>query len=507
MLGHRHGLSRLFSVCSRGVGATLAMIAVLVAVPSSPALAQGAEPETPYVGTVAFDTVEARSGAGRVFYAVAELKKGDRVTVIDDDFFTWFRVAVPSTVTATVRQADVEAKGNGSTGVVIADVATVNVLGVDRNAAESFKSLKRLSKGETVRIKTELGDNGRDGDYFLIQPPRDALMFLPPGSVTPLRDQPEFDATEGDPTLDVSTNQTPDEPDAARMADATDTDTAPVAVGTPGDMVPIDEAPTPDTTAMVDIDEPTGDAPVAAVTEPATETDANETSDEDVRIADVTPPADDRTGTTPVVLENPETATPDASMDTAVADADVPDGPAVEPVPVETPAVNAALRAVELAMLPHFAKPVERQPLDEIEAAYRKVATENELVGVDERVVESRLAAVQRNRQFAAALKQIEQRRAAVPTVEPVKVEIDDSEPWAAIGVLTASSVLGDQAAFRVVDPATRRTIAYLRPAAGVDPALHLGQIVGVKGPRQYDPALNNQLIIAQQVRTLDPGE
>ncbi|MEM1098739.1 MAG: hypothetical protein AAGH92_08115, partial [Planctomycetota bacterium] len=133
------------------------------------------------------------------------------------------------------------------------------------------------------------------------------------------------------------------------------------------------------------------------------------------------------------------------------------------------------------------------------------IAAEQELQGVDERIVANRLAAVSRNRQFAAALAQIEQRQSAVPTLEPLAIEPDADEPYAAVGVMSVSTVLSEQGGrvFRVVDPATRRTIAYVQPAAGVDPALSLGEIVGVRGQRQYDPSLNAQLIIAQQVRVL----
>jgi hypothetical protein len=89
--------------------------------------------------------------------------------------------------------------------------------------------------------------------------------------------------------------------------------------------------------------------------------------------------------------------------------------------------------------------------------------------------------------------------------LEPLEVEPDANEPYAAIGVMSVSTVLSDQGTkiFRIVDPASRRTIAYVQPAAGVDPALSLGEIVGVRGQRQYDPSLNARLIIASQVNVL----
>ncbi len=471
------------------------MVAIAVSVLGLGVTAQD-KPATPYVGQITFDSVEARSGAGRVFYPVAELKKGDTVTVVDDDFFGWFRVAAPDAVVAAVRQVDVEAKGSGERGVVVADIATVRVLGLERNAAESFKTLKTISKGDAVTIL------GRDGDYFLIKPPAESLVFLKPGSVEPSADQTvaappaeEFDATEFD-----------------GPADADDADASPVA----DDMTPADDV-------MPVVADPAADAePIAEV-----QTDAETVVPEPVSdsVADTSADAVDPTLSLPDVAE-PSTGT-DAGFGETTVDAGsiVPADPAADPAAltdadtaevvddtaeelvIETPAVNAALRAVELEQLPRFYQPVEQQPLDDMQAAYEAVQAEQELVGVDQRIVDARLAAIERNRQFAVALAQIRARQEAVPRVEPVQVDPDENEPFAAIGVLSVSTVLSSPdgpTLFRVIDPATRRTIAYVRPAAGVDPAPSVGQIVGVRGARQYDASLNNQLIVAQQVRVLD---
>ncbi len=467
-------------VCVVGRVASVVLALLVMLLPAS----AFAQPEPPYTGVISADSVEARGSAGRVFYPVAVLKKGDRVIVEDDDYFTWFRVQAPASVRAWVNQADVEAGGDGSRGVVISDFAQVRIMGVDRNADDSFKTLLTLSKGDTVNILD------RQGSVFVIEAPKGSLVFLPPGSVTPLENQPEFDADEATPTpapvptpAPANASQ-PDETPAALPGDAADAEASAeaVTVGTAGDMVPLD-----------------AEAPAAEPTPEATTADAETTLPPLV----IPPPLPTPVAEMPAVGDAPAIAEAEESTPGS-ADGDA--GEQTPAKPVETLAVNEALRAVELEMLPLFDEPVETQPLDQIEAAYSQVADENELTGIDARIVENRLAAVSRNRQFAAALKQIEQRQAAVPALEPLAVEPQADEPYAAVGVMSVSTVLSSdgRTTFRVVDPATRRTIAYVQPAAGVDPALSLGQIVGVRGTRQYDPSLNAQLIVAQQVRVLD---
>ncbi|MEM1445251.1 MAG: hypothetical protein AAGF84_04295 [Planctomycetota bacterium] len=442
--------------------------------------AQDAPPEPPYTGVIAVDSVEARGSAGRVFYPVAELKKGDRVIVEDDDYFTWFRIQAPTSVRAHISQADVEAGGDGSRGVVTSDIAQVRVMGLDRTAEDSFKTLISLTKGDAVTILD------RDDKRFIIEAPKGTTVFLPPGSVEPLQNQPEFDAEEDTPTPAPAPAPTPvvETPEIATDTPAPEA----VTVGSAGDMVPLD--------AEVEAD--TSETPETQVTDVTAEVEADTDLPPLVVPPPLPTPADD--ADTPLVGDTP--AADDGEPSETPADATT-EAPA--PKPVETLAVNEALRAVELEMLPQFELPVEQQPLDQIEAAYSQVAAEQELTGVDARIVENRLAAVSRNRQFAAALAQIEQRQSAVPTLEPLAIEPDADEPYAAVGVMSVSTVLSEQGGkvFRVVDPATRRTIAYVQPAVGVDPALSLGEIVGVRGQRQYDPSLNAQLIIAQQVKVL----
>ncbi|MEM7577056.1 MAG: hypothetical protein AAF328_06220 [Planctomycetota bacterium] len=438
-----------------------------------------AQPEPPYTGVISVGSVEARGSAGRVFYPVAELQQGDRVIVEDPDYFTWFRIQAPPTVRAHISQADVEASGDGSRGVVTSDIAQVRVMGLDRTADDSFKTLISLAKGDAVTILD------RDDKRFIIEAPQGTTVFLPPGSVEPLENQPEFDAEEDTPAPAPAPAPVVETPEPALE---THTPTPePVTVGTAGEMTPIDaevQADTPDAGAA------TADA--AATTELPT-----------LVVPPPLPAPSPASGETdaPLVGDTPQNADAPDAGDAATADA-----PAPAPKPVETLAVNDALRTVELEMLPLFALPVEEQPLDQIEAAYSQVAAEQELTGVDTRIVDNRLAAVSRNRQFAAALAQIEQRQSAVPTLEPLAIEPGLDEPYAAVGVMSVSTVLSEQGGkvFRVVDPASRRTIAYVQPAVGVDPALSLGQIVGVRGQRQYDPSLNAQLIVAQQVKVLD---
>ncbi len=78
-----------------------------------------------------------------------------------------------------------------------------------------------------------------------------------------------------------------------------------------------------------------------------------------------------------------------------------------------------------------------------------------------------------------------------------------------AVGRLSASSVfVGDMLPrfYRVHDPATGRTIAYIDAEQGASLGRHLGQIVGIRGERVRDPGLGLTLIRPAHVDTLTPS-
>ena len=424
------------------------------------------QPQPPFAGEVSVDRVEVRSGAGESYYPVAVFERGQRVRVVED-FYGWYRIEAPEGLRAYVAQRDLDRRGDGSVGVANADAARVKIKGLDRGYDDSFRTITFLNPGDRVQIVDAVGN-----DAYEVLAPEGSLVFLPPGSVTPL-------ASLADEPSPAATPAPPATPEPAPAAGSNE------AAG--GEMVPLGDAPAPE--------------PRVAPTPPSREQPAATPGPEPAladALARVEPPA-----------ELPPIDLGDGGLQS--------DGPAADDGPL-TPAAPAvetsdAVAAVEEAQLPRFALPLEQQPLEEMEAAYRELAESGTLRPFEERLVRSRLSAVQRNRQLMAAVAQIEARRAGLVDVAPTAIEPEPAEPFAAVGVLRTSSVFGGEEAgvampkmFRVIDPATERTIAYLRPARGVDPVPLLGQLVGVRGSREIDSTLNTPLVTAQDVVALNPA-
>lgn len=422
--------------------------------PPAPAAAQSrpaaAEPEPPFFGEVALDRVEVRSGAGESYYPVAVFERGQRVKVVED-FYGWYRIEAPEGLRAYVAQRDVDRRGDGTFGEANADAARVKIKGLDRGFNDSFRTISFLNPGDRVRIVGVVGD-----EAYEVLAPEGSLVFLPPGSVTPL----------------------------ARAAQAAD---PPAATPAPP---PTPPAPTPDAGSMVPL------AEALAAQDPAPV------------VVEAPAPAD-----APELPDAPETLPPIVLGD---GGAELPGGAALDAPAASAPAApeaSDAVAAVEAEQLPRFALPLEEQPLGEMQAAYDALLGPDAepLRASERRLVESRLRAVRRNRQLRAAVAQIQQRRDGLVDVEPTAVEPEPAAPYAAVGVLRTSSVFAGEAAgvalpkmFRVVDPATERTVAYLRPAAGIDPVPLLGRLVGVRGAREIDATLNTPLVVAQEVVGLD---
>ena len=450
-----------------------AAAAPLLAAPAAVAqAADAATPEPPFVGEVSVPRVEVRSGAGEFYYPVAELVEGDRVRVVES-FYSWYRIEVPEGLHAFVSAKDVDRRGDGSVGVVNAEATRVRIKGRDLGWDESFRTIKTLDPGDRVQIVAPAG-----GEAYEILAPEGSLVFLPPNSVRPL-------AGLADGTVPRPAD--PPRPPAppAAGADATgDTDPS------RGEMVPLAEALAAETA------QPPPPAPMSTLAIEPT-------------------PAPE-----PAPAEQPATARPDTLPPLALGNnpAATPEEPAPDALslsPITPPGLaSEGLAAVEEAQLPRFALPLEEQPLDEMEAAYAELLGGDALAGPERQLVESRLRAIQRNRQLTAAVAQIQQRKDGLVPVEPTAIEPEPEEPFAAVGILRTSTVFAGEEAgvalpkmFRVIDPATERTIAYLRPARGVDPVALLGQLVGVRGAKEIDATLGTPLITTQDVVALQGVE
>ena len=96
-------------------------------------------------------------------------------------------------------------------------------------------------------------------------------------------------------------------------------------------------------------------------------------------------------------------------------------------------------------------------------------------------------------------------REGAEPEPDP------DAEPptYDAVGRLLASSVYDGRTLprmYRLVDQATGRSLAYVRPESPVDTTPYLGRLVGIIGETAYDPALKLSVIAVDEIDPLQPA-
>ena len=228
-------------------------------------------------------------------------------------------------------------------------------------------------------------------------------------------------------------------------------------------------------------------------------------------------------------------------------------------VQVTTLASNELLRAVEVAILPYFTLPVDEQPIAKMVRGYADTEQIQGLSDNDLTIVRTRRAELERNRELALALHQIEATdrevndgstaspqttplvaatppspAAATPaevlatTQAPEAPEAPEAtpgpvaaaaptlaggapavapSPYDAVGLLAASTVHtgGNQPRLlRLLDPTGRRTIAYLEPADPIDPVQMIGRLVGIVGESRYDPGTKLNLIQPTRVDILN---
>ena len=128
-----------------------------------------------YEAVITEASVEVRSGAGRAYYPVGTLERGDRVRV-ETELFGWYQIRCPEGVFSYVEQKNVNAKGDGSRGEINTDRTAVYAAHADtsKSPAESYRKLLDLERGDVVTI-VDTVDN-----YYRITPPQTAFVFLPP---------------------------------------------------------------------------------------------------------------------------------------------------------------------------------------------------------------------------------------------------------------------------------------------------------------------------------------
>ena len=146
--------------------------------------------------------------------------------------------------------------------------------------------------------------------------------------------------------------------------------------------------------------------------------------------------------------------------------------------------------------------PLDDQPITELLHEYRTLRVDRNLTDLDRRIVSARIKQLERQVELRAALTSLttaRERAADRPGAPGARAH----PAYLAVGRLASSGVYdGDRLPllYRVTDPDTDRTIAYVRPEEGVDLTLHLGQQVGVVGQTGFDSELQLAVINVHRV-------
>lgn len=469
--------------------ATLAMAMILA--PALIALAQ----ETPFQAVVAQDKVDVRAGGSNDFYAVGKLERGARVTVLEI-LGGWNVIAPPPGVHAIIAKADVTSSDE-KTGTVKSEKAIVRALSLKgANATESYRPWPPLKKGDSVEIF------GEAGDFYLIDPPKGSMAYLPPGSVrraevtaaAPAEVKPAVPAKPVAPPAHV-------EPKTKTPVLTAKTDAAVTDAAATGAIVPSNEPTKGDSAPKV---EPPKTEPVPAVVMDSTTKPAKAAKPPKVAAA---PGADGAPATQPkprgavfVPIKPPAAA----EATTRSSDASVLGD-------------SAQVRELEAKLAAAAKQPIDKRPLTDLIAGYEKADASADLSPTDRKIVSVRLGQLRDNLAVQKAVMNAETVRknnsapiTLPPPPPPPKPGVYNPADYEAVGQLLASTVYDGDASprlFRIADSVDQRTIAYVQAGPKVDIQPYLGRIVGVKGEVKYDPALRLRVITADKIDILQVEE
>ncbi|MAE61181.1 MAG: hypothetical protein CMJ49_07475, partial [Planctomycetaceae bacterium] len=183
--------------------------------------------------------------------------------------------------------------------------------------------------------------------------------------------------------------------------------------------------------------------------------------------------------------------------------------PTTQPALVPIQPRSLSLTELEAKFHEVSALPIDQQPLNELTAAYTALKAtklhEADLAIVDVRlhILAARRELLESIRLIADARRQLQQQRdqaAAPPQV------VAKPKAYTAVGLLFASTLYtGDVLPhlYRLVEPLSGLTIAYVEPSDAADLRPMLGRLVGVVGKARSDPALRLRVVAVETADVL----
>lgn len=182
---------------------------------------------------------------------------------------------------------------------------------------------------------------------------------------------------------------------------------------------------------------------------------------------------------------------------------------------VEGPRAQAEFGRLEALFEAAAGKSLVDQPIPEMLADFKKLVKNEYLPITMRRTAAMRVVSLevknQAREELLATNKQQAEANGRLAKIRADRAEIDQRlqagvTVYTAVGKLQASSVqLGEQTIFRLTDPATARTMCYIRSN---DPkyVTFIDKFVGVKGDLITDPQLSLRTVVAEDIAVVDPA-
>jgi len=204
----------------------------------------------------------------------------------------------------------------------------------------------------------------------------------------------------------------------------------------------------------------------------------------------------------------PPTTQPDAAV------AQIPAAPA-GPSPAEI--AQQQFVSAESDFAAASAKPLEQQPIAAMTKEYEPLSQSKDISAADRQTAGFRLAILKVRLDAQQRLADVTKMEAdSTQHNQALKAEQDELQKrldanavklYAAVGQLQPSSLqYGSNTLYRLTDPATGRTVIYVR-GDNAEAVKYIGQFVGVRGDATTDDRLNIQVIPFSVIEAVDPNQ
>ena len=534
---------------------------IAAAVISTPALGQSDDDNPyPFIGVIGEDAVYVRSGPSQTYYPVDKLDQGALVKV-HENIYGWYVVDPPPDAFSYISKAYVRVEGDGSAGTVTGHKIRVRAPS-PAGPEKSYRTLAQLNEGDPVQIVGEQGGFLKivpppEARLFIhrslvdratqeqidaahraaAQAAQDAQAAQEQPAVAPDPAPPVDPITEPVEVIEIVEPTPVIEEAPATQPEAVEQVAEPTAPDQVTPVEPVAPLPPPtelnievlaDGTPAIAGQSYTADQvehmirQIVVVNEDLSVIVRAEQDVDEAHVQNIVDLAEDA-GARQVAVA---LIAPTLPLDQQ------PIQPADPPAPIFEPP-NESLAALEQRFADADALPLEQQPLEDLLDDYEQIAMDENLTDPEQQTVNVRVQLIKtrlrlmsvladmadtqqqlhvQRAQAMAAQQAADDARAAqaaqaarIQSQTPaVHVPVGTPRSYTAVGRLLASTLYTGETLprlFRLVDPLSGLTIAYVRPTAQPQMIPLLGQLVGIVGSRKYDAALKLNVMT---VRTVD---